>query len=449
MKRRDALILMAATPALAARAQSSPTSEGSLQALVEQRAGAQDLTPDTALAAARIDGMKIELGARACGPDSLFEIGSITKTFTALLLADAVVRGKLKLEDPVEQVLPQSIKLRDSKDQPLRWLDLATQRSGLPRLPSNMAPRTPANPYVDYDDEALLSFLKDWHPTRERQAVYEYSNLGFGLMGRALAWKAGKPYATLLEERVLKPLALDEVMLVPSGSRRLVDGHDAKGKVVPHWGFTEAIAAAGALLATPRGLARYAQAAVGAFEHPLKEAFALCLQRRADGAAPKNPIGLAWNLAPLDQRWIYGHDGGTFGFSSSLWLDVDRARASLALCAAFVPVTDLGLHLIDSRIPLQDFSSTKQAAVTVDAEQLAALDGTYAMNPQFKITISARGARLFAQATGQGEFELFAKGPREFFARVTPLPIKFDGDTGPTPGLTVLQGGQHLRFVKE
>jgi len=447
MKRRDALILMAATPALAARAQSqAPTG---LQALVEQRAGAQDLTPDTALAAARIDGMKIELGARTCGPDALFEIGSISKTFTALLLADAVVQGKLKLEDPVEQVLPQSIKLRDSKDQPLRWLDLATQRSGLPRLPANMAPRTPANPYIDYDDEALLSFLKDWQPTRERQAAYEYSNLGFGLLGRALAWQAGKPYAALLDERVLRPLALDEVMLVPTGSRRLVDGHDAKGKVVPHWSFTEATAGAGALLATPRGLARYAQAAIGAFEHPLKEAFALCLQRRADGAAPKNPIGLAWNLAPLDQRWIYGHDGGTFGFSSTLWLDPDCARASLALCAAFVPVTDFGLHLIDSRIPLQDFSSLKQKAAVVDAERLAALAGSYALNPQFKITISARGARLFAQATGQGEFELFARSPREFFARVTPLTIKFDGDAGPAPALTVLQGGNNLKLVKE
>lgn len=454
MKRRDALILMAATPTVAFRAHAQPLdlaagSSSRVQALVAQRAASQGLTPDIALSAAVVEGMQVELGSRAAAPDALFEIGSISKTFTALLLADAVVQGRLRLEDPVEAVLPDQVKLRDVKGQPLRWLDLATQRSGLPRLPSNMAPRNPADPYVDYGDDALLMFLKGWQPTRERQAVYEYSNLGFGLMGRALAWHAGRLYAELLGQRVLKPLGLDEVMLPPAPAGRLVDGHDGKGSPMPHWNFSEATAGAGALLATTRGLARYTQAAIGAYSHPLKEAFALCLQRHANGASEKNPIGLAWNLAPLDGRWLYGHDGGTYGFSSTLWLDTDRARASVALCAAFVPVTDFGLHLLDPRVPLQDFSSLRQKAIEIEASQLAPLAGTYAMNPQFKIAVSARGARLFAQATGQAEFELFARGPREFFARVTPLTIRFDVDVGAPPAFTLLQGGQELRFVRE
>lgn len=379
----------------------------------------------------------------------LFELGSITKTFTALLLADASLRGELRLDDPLEQVL--DLQLRDKAGQPLRWIDLATHRSGLPRLPTNLLSRRADDPYADYGWADMQIFLRGWQPTRARDERYEYSNLGYGLLGQALALRTGRPFEALLAERVLRPLKLDSMVLAPPAGALLAQGHDESGKPVSAWRFQPAMAGAGALLGTARDLAAYARAALGQTPgRPLAEAFALCLRRHGDGAAPINPVGLAWNLAPLNGRTVFNHDGGTGGFRSSLWLDPERGRAAGVLANAVVPVTDLSLHLLDRAMPLQDYSSTQQNALALPAEQLVPLAGVYGFNTGFKLRVSARGERLFAQATGQSEFELFAKAPRRFFARITPLEIVFDGEPGGTAAaLTLLQGGQTLRFVRE
>lgn len=416
-----------------------------MQALLEARLK----DGGVALAAGRVGGDQTEFaGAATAGrrPDaySVFEIGSITKTFTALLLADAVVRGELKLDDAVETVLPAGLALRDSAGQPLRWVDLATHRSGLPRLPGNMTPARPDDPYADYDWASLQLFLKGWQPAVARGSRFDYSNLGYGLLGHALALRHGSDYAALLTRRVLEPLGLAPHI----GFQRpgLLPGHDAQGRPVPAWQFQSPTAGAGALQGSVRGLLRYAEAALGGYEHPLREAFALCLQRHGAGGAPANPIGLAWLLAPLNGRGLFNHDGGTGGFSSSLWLDPTRGRAAVVLANAQVPVGDLALHLLDDSVPLRDLSATRQASVTLAPEQVQPLAGVYALNPQFKLTLRADGARLFAQATGQGEFELFAKAPRRFFAKVAPLEIEVDADAA---ALTLLQGGARLRFVRE
>ena len=148
----------------------------------------------------------------------------------------------------------------------------------------------------------------------------------------------------------------------------------------------------------------------------------------------------------LNGRTLFNHDGATAGFSGSLWLDPTRRRASVVLANAQLALGDLGLHIADDSMPLRDLSATRQASITLPAEALKPLAGVYALNPQFKLTVRANGARLFAQATGQAEFELFAKEPRRFFAKVTPLEIEFDADARV---LTLLQGGAKSRFVRE
>jgi serine-type D-Ala-D-Ala carboxypeptidase/endopeptidase len=353
--------------------------------------------------------------------DTLFEYGSITKTFTALLLADAAVRGELKLDDAVEAALPDKQKLRDSAGAPITWADLATHRSGLQRA---------------------------------RDAQWDYSNLGVGLLGEALAMRAGKPYASLLRERVLQPLGLEALQLalrgpVPTG---LATGHDARGRPVPNWRF-DAIAPAGALVGSARSLARYAQAALGVFDHPLQQAFKLALAPRAAGPAPQNPMGLGWIIAPLFDRRVFMHDGGTAGYASSLVLDPTPQRAALVLSNAAVEVNDLAIHLLDARAPLRDRAADKRAtereAARVPIEALTVLVGRYAVNPQFKVEVRVREGRLFAQATNQGEFEIFALDARRFFARVTALEIHFEGESGTPPAFLLHQAGQKSRFVRE
>jgi CubicO group peptidase (beta-lactamase class C family) len=313
-----------------------------------------------------------------------------------------------------------------------------------------MMPAQTGDPYADYGWASLRLFLKGWQPVVARDARYEYSNLGFGLLGHALALRAGTDYLSLLGRRVLAPLGLRGLIGVDADlPRPVLPGHDSEGRPVPPWHFQSVTAGAGALRGSVRGVTRYAQAALGQFDHPLHAAFTLCLQRHADGAAPINPIGLAWLLAPLNGRTVFNHDGGTGGFSSSLWLDPQRGRASVVLANAQVPVNDLALHLLDRSVPLRDLAATTQPAIVLPAAQLQPYAGVYALNPQFRLSIRADGGRLFAQATGQGEFELFAKAPRRFFAKITPLEVEFDAADGAPPALTLFQGAAKLRFVRD
>ncbi|UXH78547.1 serine hydrolase [Roseateles amylovorans] len=444
----------AADPA-ASSAKPEPQRSGPDGALLATRLQYQGV----ALASMRIrDGATTFSAATVQGtlPDdqTLFELGSITKTFTALLLADAVTRGLIKLDDPVETVLPDRLQLRDSLDQPIRWVDLATQRSGLPRLPSNLdVQANTKDPYATYDWTQMATFLSGWKSAKPRDTAYEYSNLGFGLLGQALGFLQKRDYASLLRERVLAPLGLtNDLFLSPPTGRRFLDGHDRTGRPVDHWTFRPAMAPAGALLGTTRGLARYAQAAMGQFEHPLKEAFKLCLRKHGARDLPGSGIGLAWQGALLPGRVAFNHDGATFGFSTTLWLDPTKGNASAVLSNAAIGVVDLGLHLMEPQIPPSDLSLTMQTAITLPAEALKPLAGVYALSPSMKLTVQVDGGRLFARATGQQAFELFAKSPLTFFAKVTPLEIVFEpGDTADaaSPALTIKQAGRNTRGVRE
>jgi CubicO group peptidase (beta-lactamase class C family) len=383
------------------------------------------------------------------GDDARLEIGSITKTFTGLLLADAVVRRRLALDDPVESALPAGTKLRDSAGAPIRWVDLATHRSGLPRLPSNLAPKDGADPYADYDEARLLRFLRDFTPTVARDSRWEYSNLGFGLLGYALGRAAGTSYPQLLSERVLEPLGMTRSTLSLPGRAIAdrVDGHDKDKRRVAHW-HLDVLAGAGGLVMPAADLGRYAQAAVRPDDTPLGEAFRLAQRRHAAGGNEINPMGLGWVRAPLNGRVLINHDGGTAGFAASLWLDPERGRAVALLANAMVEVNDLALHLLDESVPAKDFGLMRQPAVRLSAEQLAPFVGVYASRPAFKVTVSVRDGELWAQATHQSALPLFAKAPRRFFARVTPLEIEF-AEGSPPPHFTLYQGGMAVRFVRE
>jgi D-alanyl-D-alanine-carboxypeptidase/D-alanyl-D-alanine-endopeptidase len=403
----------------------------------------------------------IRLGGEAIDPARhRFEIGSITKTMVGVLLADAVLRGEVALDQTVESLLPDGLRLRDSADAPIRLVDLATHRSGLPRLPANLDPTAvpnPADPYAHYDSAALLKAVRQYQPTRARDAQWKYSNFGYGLLAWVLARQAQLSVADWLRQRLFNPLGLQgmEVATPSAAAAEATQGHNPLGQPVPGWHFL-ALAGAGAVRASAAELARYGQAALGGFEHPLLEAFSLALQVHSDlGPAPNARMGLGWMMVPSLN--LATHDGGTYGFSSSLWLNLMERRGALALANATVVVNDLARHLLNPRQPLRDVAAEKQAqvaalqqpAVTIAPEALAALAGVYALNPRFKLTVRARGAELLAQATGQGEFALFAKAPRVFFARVTPLEIEFEGAEGPAPALVLRQGGQVLRFAKE
>src|SRR6185503_2590223 len=131
--------------------------------------------------------------------DTIYEIGSVTKAFTGTLLADMANRGELTLDAPLQDLLPKDVRLHLYKNKPIRLVDVASQTSGLPRMPDNFVPKDPGNPYADYSPDRMFEFVGR-HELRRAPGEYEYSNLGMGLLGHVLATKAGKSYEGLLVE---------------------------------------------------------------------------------------------------------------------------------------------------------------------------------------------------------------------------------------------------------
>ncbi len=284
-------------------------------------------------------------GRRICAygtakPDSIFEIGSVTKTFTGLILAQMTVQGEVKLEEPVRELLPPGTVAKPSGAE-ITLLDLATQHSGLPRLPDNLKPADPTNPYADYRAANLYTFLSQHGVAKPAQTSFLYSNLGVGLLGQALADRAGKPYPMLLAEQVTIPLHLADtvITLSPSQRKRFMQGYDGQHKPAPAWDL-DALAGAGAIRSTANDMLSYLEAnlrpdvskAAGATgtspAATLPAALALSHELRAD-VAPNSKIALAWLYDAASGN--YWHNGATGGYSSFVFFNPKAGYAAVVL----------------------------------------------------------------------------------------------------------------------
>jgi len=248
--------------------------------------------------------------------DSIFEIGSITKTFTGLILAQMAAQQKVRLEDPVRELLPPGALAKPAGTE-ITLLDLATQQSGLPRMPDNFRPASPRDPYADYRPADLYGFLAKQGVSKPASPRFNYSNVGLGLLGQALADRAGMSYAELLKKQVTGPLGMNDtaVRLSPEQEKRLVQGHGAQHQPAGAWNF-DALAGAGAIRSTAGDMLTYLEAQL----HPdriktgtLAQAIAMSQELRAD-AFPTMKVGLAWLYET--RTGTYWHNGATGGYSA-------------------------------------------------------------------------------------------------------------------------------------
>jgi CubicO group peptidase (beta-lactamase class C family) len=387
------------------------------------------------------------------GADTVYEIGSVTKVFTSLLLADMVTRGKVALDDPVAKYLPPSVSMPSRSGKQITLVDLATHTSGLPRVPSNLKPAHADNPYADYTVEDMYAFLSTYQLTRDPGAKYEYSNLGGGLLGHVLALHAGKGYETLLRDRVLTPLHMTStgIELTPDERARLAPGHTESLDRTSNWDV-RTLAGAGALRSTAHDLLLFLSANLGYTRTPLAPAmeFQRTAVRRPTGV-PNLQIALAWHILEHNGNEIVWHNGGTGGYRSWVGFDFKKRIGVVVLSNSANGVDDIGQHLIDTTLPLVPYEAPKQrTAISVDPKVLERYAGRYQLTPDFIITVTRDQNSLFVQATGQPKFEVFAESPTEFFLKVVDAQITFL--TGPDSRATEMilhQGGanQHLKKI--
>jgi serine-type D-Ala-D-Ala carboxypeptidase/endopeptidase len=364
--------------------------------------------------------------------DAVYEIGSVTKTFTATLLAQLVLSGRVTLDTSVARLLPD-FKIPSRGGREITLGELGTQHSGLPRDASNLLPKDLANPFADYDAAKLKAFLAGYELPRDPGASYEYSNLGFGLLGYALTQLKHTTYSALADEEILKPLGMTMTGIVFTDAMRahLAPGHLYTGEAAKNWDL-DALAGAGAIRSTANDMLRYLKANMGIDASPLAAAMKLGQQPRREMG--KTRIGLAWMTTDKGIVW---HNGQTGGYRSFLGFTADGRRGVVILANTAADADDLGFATLDANAPL-----TPNKAIVLPSASLDDYVGTYKLADKFLLKVFRMNDGLFVRATGQVAIPIFPSAPNEFFGKVAGISLSFTRNSnGVVSGLVLHQNG--------
>jgi len=454
-----AAIALAASTAAQSAPQSALPSDADIRQILVDRIDVQHQSVGIVVGVIGPEGRRIisyghlEKGdSRPLNGDTVFEIGSMTKVFTSLLLADMVQRGEVSLDDPVAKYLPAGVKMPERNGRSITLVDLSTHTSGLPPLPANFMPKDPANPYADYSVEQLYQFLSTYQLPRDIGSQYEYSNLGGGLLGHVLARRAGMDYEALVRSRICDPLGMKStrITLTPEMKARLAAGHNQALDTVANWDLPT-LAGAGALRSTANDLLTFLAANLGYTNSPLAPAMAAMLKVRRPTGRPTLEVALGWHIFTANGKEIIWHNGGTGGYRAFMGFDSKTRIGVAALSNAFTAagVDDIGRHLLDPSVPLMK-PAKEHKEITVDPKLFDSYVGRYELVPNVDFTITRDGAHLFVQLTGQANFEIFPEGERDFFYKVVDAQITFVTDAnGRATELILHQNGfdQHAKRV--
>lgn len=277
--------------------------------------------------------------------ETLFEIGSISKTFTATLLATAVLKESVKLDDLIINFLPDSVAANQTlKD--ITFRNLATHTSGLPRMPNNFVPVEELDPYKDYSRNDLFYFLKNYQLKNKADSVYAYSNLGYGIIGELLAYRKKTSYNEMVRDMICKPLDLPNITEFPDSEmqKNFIPTYNKDGQLTPHWHFL-AFSGAGSLKSTTPDLLKYAEANINPPNNDIGKAI-LLTQKPFWLASETLDLGLAWHITIDNFQEIFWHNGSTFGSSSFIAFSPEKKVAVIVLANAAQSVDDIGLLII-------------------------------------------------------------------------------------------------------
>ena len=304
--------------------------------------------------------------------ESVFEIGSMTKVFTGILLADMVQRGEVELADPVADLLPPHVRVPSRNGKVITLLDLTTHFSGLPFMPTNLAP-SERGPFADYTVSHLYEFMSRYELPRDPGDTFEYSNVAIGLLGHALSRRAGTTYEALVSDRILRRLGMTytSVTFTPWMEGHLVQGHNRAGKPVANWDFP-ALPGMGALRSTMNDMLTFAAANLSPKDTDLTLSMRAShrgLRQIGEGveypgipsAFKQARVGFNWFISRPGERRIAWTVGLTAGCSTFLGLDLEARRAVVVLTNTGLNNVDyVGFHLLDPTVPL---SAARRAEV--------------------------------------------------------------------------------------
>lgn len=444
-----AVLLAAAATAVVAK----PIDEQALHALLVERVDARKWGTAIVVGISSPQGRQIVSYGTLSVQDrhkvdgnTVFEIASLTKVFTALVLADMAKRGEVKLEAPVSTCMPEGVKIPEHGGKQITFLDLATHSSGLPLRPTNLASQTALNKYAGYTVQQLYQALATFQLPRDPGSEFEYSNWGFALLGHALAHCARKSYAELLVERVTGPLGMRDTTFAPSSAlrSRLAAAYDGKLQPVPNQDLG-ALYAAGGLYSTVDDLLKFIELFLGRGPPPLVAAAATMLEPLRPGDFPGVRMGLGWRFEsdvdnPADVP-LFWSSGRADGYRSFMAFNLQQRLAVVGLtnAATNAGVDDIGRHVLDPRVSV----SRPHLSITVPTAVLDHYVGRYEFEGGRYLTVVRDGDQLFVQLTGQGALPVLATAPREFFPEDIEAQFVFEeSGSRPAPSVVLTQDGR-------
>ena len=385
-------------------------------------------------------------GAGQLNGDTVFEIGSVTKIFTALLLADMVEHGEVALGDSVTRYLPPGSALPERNGRSITLLDLATQTSGLPFFP----PEVPLNDVpaaqkllAGYDRDRLYRFLSQYQLPDDIGSKWQYSNVGFAVLGDALAHRAGTDYETLLRKRITAPLGMSSTTISLSAAlrARTASGHDAHLQPAAEVNMP-AFLPAGCLHSTANDLLTFLEAFLGLKKTELQPAMQRMISVRRPGPGFQQALG--WWVVSLgsgDDGFIF-HGGQTPGFSSAIAYDPKSKTGIVVLSNDTENDGGLSWHLMRASFPVatSDVEKARQARlkeeIRLDAESLAHYVGDYrvtsgsTVGDVIQITHGDGFLLLSSTTNPSAKLRLHAQSERLFFAPDADVEVKFEIEAG-------------------
>ena len=343
-----------------------------------------------------------------------FEIGSITKTMTAALLAEIIGRGEIGIDDPLAKLLPPGTNVPSFNGTHITVGNIVTHTSGLPSFPWRITDLS--NPYARLTEADLLDTLAKTQLKRAPGSQREYSNFALMVLSYALAKRSGKDFETLLRERLLSPLGMDDTFIVTRPPAvRVAEGHFSNSRPTGPWDVRVDLAGAGGVRATLPDMARYLEGQLGMRDSSITPVLAQTQEQIA--GVVSQATSMAWEILSTENgRTFVMHPGGTGGFSS--FFAFDRAAKRGVVLLSDTALTDVGglrrlaMHLLDPSLP----AGTPRNLATAEVKLIDALVGRYRLPIGLDMELRRQGNKLTIQADGDPEFEMEYDSAGEFYS---------------------------------
>lgn len=379
-------------------------------------------------------------GSTAVDRRTIFEIGSVTKLFTALAMARTMHQQGIPLDAEAEPLLPEAFDLPAYEGTSITVKHLLTHTSGLPKIPDNLTMSDPARPYAGYSEADLKSFLSGYELPREPGTKLGYSNIGMALVGYILEAQTNLTYEQVIRQFILDPLQMAStgIEINAADSSRVARGHRG-GVEVPNWDIT-VFEGAGALHSTTADMVKFLKAQMGR-PSPLKQAINMTQRPLFDAGKQKGKIqdkvGMGWFYATKNDTILW-HNGATGGYKSLIGYNIEDDTGVVLLSNSASSTIDLGFHLLDPEaFPLQKITSLSK-------KELQKFVGVYRAGPAAKFHITRMNEQLFVRLRGQNKFPIYPKSETRFYLKAVPAEIQFEVTADSATKLILHQNGRQV-----